>query len=387
MHIPPVRKHDHTWAWNNKEKAETFVDRLERTFQLHEERTMDNLRRIEEAQNQTIPPITLKEILITIKNNINLRKALGFDLITGEILKQLPHKAIVKLTHMYNAAFRLKYVPSYWKAAEVIMSLKLGKPATEVTSYRPISLLPVLSKLFEKLLLKRLKPIIEEKQIIPNHQFGFRHKHSMIDQVHRITTIIEKALEEQQVCCTVFLDVAQAFDTVWHEGLFYKLELLLPTKYSQILKSYLLERYFRVRQEDEYSGLKPIKAGVPQGSVLGLVLYLIYMSDIPQPEGTTVATFSDDTVIMAVGGDVEYATNKLQRAADEISNWTDQWLIKLSGGKSTHLTSTNKWCHYVPIIMNDKTIQHSLTPKYLGMTLDAKFHWKVHVKKKGKSLI
>jgi hypothetical protein len=152
------------------------------------------------------------------------------------------------------------------------MLLKPGKPATEVTSYRPISLLPVLSKLFEKLLLKRLKPIIEEKQIIPNHQFGFRDKHSTIDQVHRITSIIEKALEEQQVCSTVFLDVAQAFDTVWHEGLFYKLEMLLPTEYSQILKSYLSERYFRVEQEVEYSGLKPIKTGVPQGSVLDSLL-------------------------------------------------------------------------------------------------------------------
>jgi len=93
---------------------------------------------------------------------------------------------------------------------------KPGKPVNEVTSYRPISLLPILSKLFEKLLLKRLKPILDEKQIIPTHQFGFRNKHSMIGQLHRITTIIEKALEEKQVCSTTFLDVAQAFDRVWH---------------------------------------------------------------------------------------------------------------------------------------------------------------------------
>jgi hypothetical protein len=166
---------------------------------------------------------------------------------------------------------------------------KPGNPATEVTSYKPISLLPVLSKLFYKLLVQRLKPIIEEKQIIPNHQFGFREKHLTIDQ--KITTIIEKALEKQQVCSTVFLDVAKAFDTVWHEGLFYKLEQLLPMEYSQILKSYLSERYIRVKQEDEYSG--PINAGVPQGSVLGPVLYLIYTSDIPQPEGTTAAVVGD----------------------------------------------------------------------------------------------
>jgi hypothetical protein len=176
--------------------------------------------------------------------------------------------------------------------------------------------------------------------------------------------------------------VAQAFDKVWHEGLYHKLELLLPTEYSKLLKSYLSDSYFRVKEEDEYSALKPIKAGVPQGSVLGPVLYLIYTSDLLQPEGTTVATFAGDTAIMAVGGDVEDATEKLQRAADEIINWTRQRLIKLNEDKSIHVNFNNKRCHHIPIIMNGKTIPHSQTAKYLGMTLDAKVRWKVHVKKK-----
>jgi hypothetical protein len=97
---------------------------------------------------------SLKEILIAIKRNINPKKAPGFDMIKGEILKQLAQKAIVKLTHLYNATYRLKYVPSYWKAAEMSMLPKPGKPGTEVTSYRPISLLPVLPKLLEKLHLR-----------------------------------------------------------------------------------------------------------------------------------------------------------------------------------------------------------------------------------------
>jgi hypothetical protein len=121
-------------------------------------------------------------------------------------------------------------------------------PATDVTSYRPISLLPVLSKLFGNLLLKKLKPILEIKQIIPIHQFGFRRKHSTIDQVHRITSLIETALEGKRIYPTLFLDVAQAFDKVQHERVFHKLEHFLPTEYSQILKSYLSDRYFRVRR-------------------------------------------------------------------------------------------------------------------------------------------
>ena len=112
-------------------------------------------------------------------------------------MKQLPDKTIRKLTYLINASFRMQYVPMIWKVAEVIMIHKPGKSQYDVESYRPISLLPVISKLYEKLLLKRLKPIIEEKNLIPAHQFGFREKHSTIDQVHRITNTIETALEEK----------------------------------------------------------------------------------------------------------------------------------------------------------------------------------------------
>ena len=198
MNIPPMRKQDHTWARTSKEKAEVFADHLERTFQPNEEKTMDSPRRTEEKQIKQIPPVTPKEILNVIKVNIHPKEAPGFDLITGEILKQLPKKSHSQTNIPVKCCF-----PSYWKATEVIVIQKPGKPATEVTSYRPISLLPVLSKRFEKLLLKRLKPILDEKQIIPTHHFGFRNNHSTIHQVHRITTLTEKAPEEKQVCSCI----------------------------------------------------------------------------------------------------------------------------------------------------------------------------------------
>lgn len=136
----------------------------------------------------------------------------------------------------------MKYVPSFWKIAKVVQVLEPGKPPHEALSYRPISLLPVMSKLFEKLLLKRTKPLIEERELIPNHLFEFGNKHSTIDQVHRITNIIEKSLEEKNICSAIFLDMAQAFDKVWHEG-YQKLEAFLSKQYSDILQSYISERY------------------------------------------------------------------------------------------------------------------------------------------------
>jgi hypothetical protein len=114
-------------------------------------------------ENEEIPMVTPKEVANVIKCIINPRKAPGFDLISGEILKQLQRKGTVKLTHLINASFRLKYMLQVWKMAEVIMIPKPGKLLNEVTSHRLISLLPVVSKLFEKLLLKRLKIIIKKK--------------------------------------------------------------------------------------------------------------------------------------------------------------------------------------------------------------------------------
>jgi hypothetical protein len=105
--------------------------------------------------------------------------------------------------------------------------LKPGKPPNELTSYWPISLLPIVSKVFEKLLLKRLLPIVEINRLIPNHQLSFRQRHSTIQQTHRV-----KALENKQYCSAAFLDISQAFHKVWHTGLLYKLRQSLPLNIS-----------------------------------------------------------------------------------------------------------------------------------------------------------
>lgn len=382
---PPIRNADGSWARNNTQKANRFAEHLENTFQPNEGEELPNWD-FPDRDNTNIRPTTPKELAYEIRTNINPKKTPGFDLITGEVLKQLPKKAIIKLTHLINASFRLRYVPRMWKVSEVIMIPKSGKPPHEVSSYRPISLLPMISKLFEKILLKRLKPIIEERNLIPNHQFGFRECHSTLDQVHRITDVIEKSLENKEVCSAIFLDVAQAFDKVWHDGLKYKLNMLLPQEYSELLESYISDRFFRVKLEEVYTELKEIEAGVPQGSVLGPILYLIYTSDIPQLEQDTIATFADDTAVLAVGKTHEEAANKLQISVNQIHNWTKRWRIKLNETKSVHINFTNKSDQQIPININYAQIPYADTAKYLGITLDARLRWKVHVKKKREEL-
>jgi hypothetical protein len=139
------------------------------------------------------------------------------------------------------------YFPAQRKIAQILFNLKPGKPLNELTSYRPISLLPIVSKVFEELLIKRLLPMVENNKLIPNHQFRFRQRHSTIEQTHRIIQRINKALENKQYCSAAFLDISQAFNKIWHTGLLYKLRRSLTLKYFLILKSYLHSRHFLVK--------------------------------------------------------------------------------------------------------------------------------------------
>jgi Reverse transcriptase (RNA-dependent DNA polymerase) len=141
-----------------------------------------------------IEPFKIAEIRSVIAINLNPKKAPGYDLVTGKILKELPPEGIKMVTMVYNAILRLGYFPSQWKVAQMILIQKAGKDATEPASYRPISLLPILSKVFEKLFLAKIKPLLEERHLIPSHQFGFREQHSTVEQVHRVTKKIKEAL-------------------------------------------------------------------------------------------------------------------------------------------------------------------------------------------------
>ena len=388
LHAPPLKDTQGKWAKDNQSKADLFADYLASIFTSNPADPNEQILESVSLKDHEIkiPLTSVKEIQKIIKSEISSKKAPGYDLITGQILKELPRKALVQITKVLNAAFRLNYVPQLWKFAEVIMIPKQGKPPNELTSYRPISLLPVLSKLFEKILLKRLTPIVEAKVLVPKHQFGFRQKHSTIDQVHRITHNIEQALEEKKVCSAVFLDVSQAFDKVWHDGLMHKLKKALPACYANILESYLADRYFRIKQEDVYSDFKKINAGVPQGSVLGPLLYLLYTSDLPEVSTNVTATFADDTAILATGHDNHESIQKLNISISKIQRWTSKWRIKINETKSVHVDFTNKNVTYIPVYFNNKLIPYSNQAKYLGMTLDARLRWKAHVKKKREEL-
>lgn len=268
---------------------------------------------------------------------LNPQKAPGYDLITGELLQKLPRKAVVLLTVIYNSILRLRYFPIQWKLAQVTMIPKPGKPATQANSYRPISLLPIMSKVLERLLLHKIEQVVPINEIIPQHQFGFRREHSTIQQCHRIVIIIKTTLEEKKFRAGVFLDIQQAFDRVWQQVLLCKLKLHLTDQLYFILKSYLTDRYFQVKIEDNFSNYHIIQSGVPQGSVLGPFLYRIFTADVPTRNDTFLATFADDTGILVVDVDPNVASQKVQNHLDQLQNWLKRWKINVNASKSYKL--------------------------------------------------
>jgi hypothetical protein len=199
--LPPLQTAQSTWDRTNIDKAQTFANHLASVFQPipsnnspEEEEPIISL--LESPYQLEPAPQRFKQSEIqTVINNLFPKTSPGYDLITGKILQELPAVAITFITQLFNASLILGYFSDQWKVAQIILILKPCKPCHVPTSYRPISLLPILSKVFEKLLFHRLIHIVENELMLPEHQFGFRHRHSTIQQTHRIANKINEAIQ------------------------------------------------------------------------------------------------------------------------------------------------------------------------------------------------
>lgn len=377
----PIRLSNGKWARSESEKGEEFAKHLQSVFTPNPEVCHVELSPTLHTPNVNITRIKPRDLYDAIAS-INVRKAPGIDKINGKMIKELPNIAKKLLLYIMNGCLNTKYFPKDWKLSQITMVPKPGKDATLVTSYRPISLLPLLSKLFEKLIIKQLWPILNSKHVIPTHQFGFREKHSTLEQVHRITSEIRKAFEEKKYCSAIFLDVAQAFDKVWHEGLLYKIKEIFPENIYKLLNSYLSNRMFSVRQKSFNSRNYPICAGVPQGSVLGPILYLIYTCDLPTHTQLLTSTFADDTAILSTHSDPRQATINLQNHLKAVEKWLAKWRIKVNETKSSHITFTLRRETCSTVTLNNNPIPQKVEVNYLGMNLDRRLTWRKHIEAK-----
>lgn len=390
--IPPINYEGKTHN-SDTDKCQAFASHLSTTFSL----SPDNRSEIEDEVETSIPRIlpagttekeytTVEEIKIYIAN-LPLKKAPGHDLIPNIVLKQLTEKALIQLQSIYNSCINIGYFPVSWKKAEIIMFHKPGKPTRDCGSYRPISLLPTMSKILERIICRRLNEFLNENYIIPSHQFGFKSKHSTTHQLLRLTEIITSGFEAKQYTVIAFLDIQQAFDKVWLEGLLYKLfQFGTPGYLFNIIASFLSDRSFTVKMNSSFSSSHQINAGIPQGSVLGPILYNIYVYDIPVPESTIIAMYADDTAVISQNRDINTAVTNLQQSLNQIDLWCKCWKIKLNPTKcEAKIFTLRKSPEPTNLVINQCPVKWSpcdQAVKYLGMYLDKKLTFGFHINKK-----
>lgn len=198
--------------------------------------------------------------------------------------------------------------------------------------------------------------------------------------------LIHRAFENKKYCCATFLDISQAFDKVWHKGLLYKLKKQLPANYYIFLKSYLADRFFCIKLGEAITGLHRINAGVPQGSVLGPILYLIFTADLPTMDGVEIGTFADDTAALTVHDEPTHASHMLQRSLNSITEWLITWRIKANEAKSVQVTFTTRRDTCPPVKLNGVQIPQANEVRYLGIYLDRRLTWRKHIFTKRKAL-
>lgn len=216
-------------------------------------------------------------------------------------------------------------------------------------------------------------------KIIPGHQFGFRNSHATIEQVNRVTTGIKNAFEKRSYCSAIFLDIAQAFDKVWHEGLLFKLKNILHDQHFHLLESYIKNRHFQVKINEVVTSLFGIGAGVPQGSVLGPIPYLLYTADLPTMQDIVIALFADDTAALSTHIDPAIASKNLQQYLNKLQHWYNKWRIISNESKSIHVTFTLCKLTCPPVYLNDKQLPQRNSVKYLGMHLDRRLTYQEHI--------
>ena len=299
-----------------------------------------------------------------------------FESVTPEIAKIL--------TSIINQSFETGIFPSSLKIVKVIPIFKNKGSNQNLDNYRPISLLSNIDKIFEKLVHKRLTSYFNKYNLFFERQFGFRKAHSTNHTLITLTEEIRKYLDSGKFSCGVFIDLRKAFDTVNHEILLRKLELYgIRGITNKWFRSYLTKRFQYVSYNGKKSTLKELLFGVPQGSVLGPLLFIIYMNDLHNAILFSETTlFADDTCLLCSEPSLKSIEKHLNIDLRRLFKWLCANKISLNVSKTIVLLFRDPHRivdHNISLFLNGKALEVSQSVKYLGIHIDNDLSWKTHV--------
>ena len=312
-----------------------------------------------------------------LKNN----KAAGRDDILVEQLKHLGPKAHKWLLTMLNICFMENKIPTIWRQSKIIAILKPGKDSSIPKNYRPISLLCHTYKLYERMILNRIAPAIEQHLI--KEQAGFRSGKSCTSQLLNLTQHIEDGYEEGMITGTAFVDLSAAYDTVNHRFLIQKLyNTTLDSQLCRVIQNLLSDRRFYVELNNERSRWRIQKNGLPQGSVLSPTLFNIYTNDQPILDGTRSFIYADDLCVTAQYPTFQEVEQQIEEALGELTHYYRSNSLRGSPDETQvtafHLRNREAK-RSLQVSWNGVDLKNTDTPKYLGVTLDRTLSYKTHI--------
>ena len=329
--------------------------------------------------------------LMKLKDNTSV----GLDGISSKILKMSAPVIVPYLTYIINRSLFENKFPNHWKGSEIIPIHKSGN-TTSPNNFRPISILPTVSKLLERFVQRQFMAFLEENNILSPAQFGFRKKHSTVTSLVKVTDEWMKAIDEGKYTGAVFIDLKKAFDCVNHDILLCKLrEIGVSEDCLPWFEDYLKGRFISTSLNSNLSTPLPISFGVPQGSILGPLLFIVFINDLFRcAANCSIQLYADDTVVYFSDDNIDNIQTKLSNDLHSIYEWMclnkltinfDKTVSLLIG--SRHMLSRHDKLN---ICINGTPIQQVDHVKYLGFIVDNKLKWDIHVEnlcKKARKLV
>ena len=387
----------------NTDKAQLFAESVERHFGIQsnnfDSNHIDEVNQfIEDNYEYFYPPEDLddyrpdmdddhdlvadigSETLIRIVKFLKRGKAPGPNNIHNEVLRLGTTTSLFHhLALLFTCSIQIGYISTAWKLATPHMLLKPDKLPSLTTSYRTISLMSSIMKLFEQVIEQRLHSYLENIGFINKYQSGFRQKMSTDNHLFRLSQSIMESFNRGEHVVAAFLDIEKAFDNVWHNGLRHKIFMLdLPTKMTCWLSDFLVGQIIQVNVNGFLSDkISPI-AGAPQGSVLSPLLFLIYVNGLPKPHHrqNSKSQFADDTALWAASKNIQFTAKRLHKDLRKLAKWCAKWRIKLNPEKTKVIMfSGSSLARNSELILKLYGERLKIYPqvKFLGITFDSNF--------------
>ena len=283
---------------------------------------------------------------------------------------------------LFNKCLKESCFPDCWKVSSVVLIFKNVGERSTAKNYRPVSLLSMVSKVFEKFVNNRIVDHLEKCGLFSDFQYGFMSSRSTADLLMVVSDRIASAFNRSGATRAVALDISKAFDRVWHAGLHKLKSYGISGQIFGLISSFLSNRRLRVVLDGKSSQEYPVNAGVPQGSILGPTLFLLYINDLPDDVICNIAIYADDTTLYSNCDQASDLWQQLELASEiesdlrDTMDWGRKWLVDFNAGK-TQLVSFDWFTNTgaINVKMDGSVLEEKTSFKMLGLTFSSKLDW------------